>query len=175
MARTISNKVITARDLCLLAATAWSFARLPPSDRDCRHRNRDAGERGNGRSIASCPFKRGATGVEVPFHNNIIGNFMVYPYRIETNLLQLFAHPENSGFSIIYVINFEVDMVAKQKQTYLVTTFCFFYEFPLPSTLLLVYRCSDVPASKLLFKNVRIICQDAAASKPVKEFGIQSG
>jgi len=27
------------------------------------------------------------------FHNRIIGNFMVYKKRLETNLLQLFAHP----------------------------------------------------------------------------------
>jgi len=36
---------------------------------------------------------------------------MVYQDCIETNLLQLFAHPENSEwFSIIYVIVFEVNM-----------------------------------------------------------------
>jgi len=34
-----------------------------------------------------CPFKRRTMGTEVPFHNNIIGNFMVYQYRLETNLL----------------------------------------------------------------------------------------
>ena len=52
--------------------------------------------------IAPCPFERGATGAEVPFHNNVIGSFMVCQYRIETNLLQLFAHPENSEwFSMI--------------------------------------------------------------------------
>jgi len=32
---------------------------------------------------------------EVPFHNSITGNVMVYHDRLETNLLQLFAHPEN--------------------------------------------------------------------------------
>jgi len=35
----------------------------------------------------------------------MIGNFVVYEDRLETNLLQLFAHPENSEwFSIIYAI-----------------------------------------------------------------------
>jgi len=29
------------------------------------------------------------------FHNSIIGNFVVYQDRLETNLLQLFWHPEN--------------------------------------------------------------------------------
>jgi len=33
---------------------------------------------------------------EMVFHNRIIGNFMVYKDRLETNLLQLFAHPQNS-------------------------------------------------------------------------------
>jgi len=41
-------------------------------------------------------FHKGPTGAEVPFYKNIIGNFMVYQDRIETNLLQLFAHPETS-------------------------------------------------------------------------------
>jgi len=36
------------------------------------------------------------------FHNGIRGNFMVYQDQLETNLLQLFRHPENSEcFSII--------------------------------------------------------------------------
>jgi len=40
--------------------------------------------------------KGGETGAEAPFHNSIIGNFMVYQDRVEVNLLQLFAHPENT-------------------------------------------------------------------------------
>jgi len=44
--------------------------------------------------------------VEVPFHNNTIGNFMIYQSRLETNLLQLFAHSENwEWFSVLSVIN----------------------------------------------------------------------
>jgi len=46
-----------------------------------------------------CPpdlSKGGATEAEVPFHNIIIGNFTVYHDRLQTNSLQLFAHPENS-------------------------------------------------------------------------------
>jgi len=59
-------------------------------------------------------FQKGVTGAVVPFHNSIIGNFMVYQARIETNFLQLFAHPENSeGFSIISLIIFEANIVAK--------------------------------------------------------------
>jgi len=51
------------------------------------------------------------------FHNIIIGNFMVCKDRFETNLLQLFAHPQPSEwFSIICAIIFEVNVVAAQKQ-----------------------------------------------------------
>ena len=71
-----------------------------------------------------CLFKRGAAGVEVPFPNSTIGNSMVYQDRSETNLLQLFAHPENSQwFSIFSVFVFEVIVVAELK---LSTSFCFF-------------------------------------------------
>jgi len=53
------------------------------------------------------------------FHDSIIGNFMVYQDRLETNLLRLFRQPENSEwFSIISVIIFEVTIVDEQKQTY---------------------------------------------------------
>ena len=40
---------------------------------------------------APCPFIKGTAGAEVPFHECIIGNFMVCQDRIETNLLQLAA------------------------------------------------------------------------------------
>jgi len=50
---------------------------------------------------------------------------MAYEDRLETNLLQLLVHPENSEwFSIIFVIVFEVNIVAKQKQAKLVAIFC---------------------------------------------------
>jgi len=35
-----------------------------------------------------------ATGAEVPAHNSTKGNLIVYQDRLETYLLQLFAHPE---------------------------------------------------------------------------------
>jgi len=67
-----------------------------------------------------CPpalSKGGGTGAEVPFHNNVIGNFVVYQYRVETNLLQLFAHRETSeGFSIISVIIFEVNILLNRNK-----------------------------------------------------------
>jgi len=40
---------------------------------------------------------------------------MVYQDPLDTNLLQLFAHPENSEcFSVISVIIFEVNIAAEQ-------------------------------------------------------------
>jgi len=58
------------------------------------------------------PLKSGATASEVPLHRIIIGNFMVCQDRLQTNMLQLFKHPENSEwFSIISVVIFEVNIV----------------------------------------------------------------
>ena len=51
---------------------------------------------------------------------------MVYQDRLETYLLQLFAHPATSEqCSTISVIIFEVKIVAEQKQAILVTIFVF--------------------------------------------------
>ena len=47
-------------------------------------------------ALTPCPFNRGVTGAEVLFRNSTIGNLMFYHDRLETNLLQLFAHPDNS-------------------------------------------------------------------------------
>jgi len=60
---------------------------------------------------------KGTNGADVYFHKSIIGIFVVYQSRIETDLLKLCAHPENSEwFSVISVIIFEVEIVAEQKQ-----------------------------------------------------------
>ena len=58
-------------------------------------------------------------GGEVPFHNSIVGSFIFYEHRVETNLLGLFAHPENvQCCPIIFVILSEVNIVAAQNQAY---------------------------------------------------------
>jgi len=60
--------------------------------------------------------------------------------------MQLFEHPENSEWvSIISVIIFAVNIVAEQKQTYLLTIFLFFLSFHCLQLLLLPlpYRCSS--------------------------------
>jgi len=50
---------------------------------------------------------------------------MGYQDRLETNLLQLFAHqPTSEWFSIISAITFEINVVAAQKQAQ-VTNFLF--------------------------------------------------
>jgi len=67
--------------------------------------------------IAPLTFHKWGNGGRVPLYKSIIGNFMVYQDRIETNLLQLFVHPETSEwFFIISGIIFEVNIVADQKQ-----------------------------------------------------------
>jgi len=53
------------------------------------------GRRRAGGIATPCPLIRGSTGEEAPFHDNIIGNFVVDQDRLETDLLQLFARPEN--------------------------------------------------------------------------------
>jgi len=68
----------------------------------CVKRSNDAGKQESDTGIALCSFKKGRRCI---FHYNIVGNFMVYQDRIETNLLQLFAQQENSEwFSVISVI-----------------------------------------------------------------------
>jgi len=52
----------------------------------------EAGTGVNGRGTAPCLLKGGATGAQVPLHNSITSNFMIYQDRLEINLLQLFAH-----------------------------------------------------------------------------------
>jgi len=77
-------------------------------------------------ALLPCPYIRGTTGALVPFHNSIIGHFIVYKDRVERNLLQLFAHPEDSKwFSIIFFIIFEINIVAEQKQAQLITIILF--------------------------------------------------
>jgi len=47
-------------------------------------------------ALPPCPFIREAWGTEVPFYKCTIGKFMVYQDRLETDLIQLLAHPETS-------------------------------------------------------------------------------
>jgi len=62
----------------------------------------------------------GMTGAEVPFHSsNIDRRCRGLSISAETNLLQLFAHPEHSDcFFIISVNILEANFVAEQKQAY---------------------------------------------------------
>jgi len=74
---------------------------------------------------------------------------MVYQDGLDANLLQLFAHPENSElFSTISLVIFEVNIATEWKQLKRSGNDIFvFCKYPLPSTLLLPYRCSGVPAA----------------------------
>jgi len=70
------------------------------------------------KSHAQIPaFRKGSSGADVSFRNSIIGNFIVYQDRIETDLLKLCARPENpEWFSVISIIIFVIKIVAEQKQ-----------------------------------------------------------
>jgi len=64
---------------------------------------------GNGQitcPVRYLPFRKGSNGADLPFHNSITGKFILYQDRIETVLLKLYAHPENSEWlSVISVID----------------------------------------------------------------------
>jgi len=64
--------------------------------------------------------------VNAPFHDSTIGKFMICHDLLETKLVQLFAHSENSEcFTMISVITFEVNIAVEQKQALLETRFLF--------------------------------------------------
>ena len=95
------------------------------------------------------------------FHNSIIGNFMFYQDQLETYLLQLFGHPENSEwFSILYVAIFEVNIVDEQKQTWLVTIFLFF-------KVSIALNCFTAPPALSLLRHpwICMLCQQTSSKR----------
>ena len=93
------------------------------------------------------------------FHNSIIGNFMVYQDWLETKLLQLFEHPENSEwFSTNFVIIFEVSIVDEQKQTYLLTFCLFFTSFHCSQ----LFYCSSCPTAAPASLNMHVVSTNFA-------------
>jgi len=101
--------------------------------------------------MPTLPFHKGATGQRCLYHNSIIVNFTVYQNWIQTNLLQLFAHPENSEwFSVIpVIIIFEVNIVAERKQAYWQHFFVFSKFFSSALNFFTAYRSSGIPGFKL--------------------------
>jgi len=72
------------------------------------------------------------------FHHSIVGNFMVYQDRIETNLLQLFAQQGNSEwFSIISVVILRSILLLNRNKN-IGNDLLVFYKFPFPSTFILL-------------------------------------
>ena len=78
--------------------------------------------------IAPLPFEKGGRGAFSQQHHR----WFHYQHRLETNLLQLLAHSENS--ECFFIIVFVVNIVDEQKQTKLV-------KFPLLSTLYCLWTC----------------------------------
>jgi len=65
----------------------------------------------------TCPFERRAMGTDVPFYSGIVGDFIVYRDRIETDLLKLCTHPENSEwFSVIFFIIFRSTLLLNRNK-----------------------------------------------------------
>jgi len=86
--------------------------------------NYSQGRRNGGAIRGHCPppFERGGQRGHKCLLTSIMSNFMIYQHQLETNLLQLFAHTENSEwFSIISVISFEVNIVAKHVNAKIMT------------------------------------------------------
>jgi len=52
----------------------------------------DAGTGVHDGVLPPCLLRGRVMGAQVPLRNSIISNFMIYQDRLETNLLQLFAH-----------------------------------------------------------------------------------
>ena len=81
---------------------------------------KDNGELGHDGGIASWPFKMEATGAEVPFDNSITGYLTVYQDQLEKIYCSFSPTQkiQNVFFFIIFVIIFEVNIVAEQKQAH---------------------------------------------------------
>ena len=76
--------------------------------------NRDAGEQGHDVAFPPCLFNRGATGRMCLYHNSITGKFMDYQKWIQTFIAAIRAPRK---FRMVFY-NFEVNIVAEQKQSY---------------------------------------------------------
>jgi len=98
--------------------------------------------------IAPFPFQKKETGPEVPFHNSIIGYFMVYQDRLETNLLQ----PPRK-FTIVFdnLCYYFWGKPCWWTETNIIGNDCFvFHKLPLRLNSFTApppFRCSGVPVS----------------------------
>jgi len=92
-------------------------------------------------------FEKWITRAEVPFHNRITGNFMVYQDRLETIYCSYSRTQKIQNVFLCFFYFFLGQHVAAQKQVQLVTIFVFLeVSIALNSfTAPLTYRCSGVP------------------------------
>ena len=88
---------------------------LPVAFRDNRERGR----------CFFCSFKKEAKGAEVTFHNSIIGNFMVSKIYLKQICMAAIHAATTFMFFYISLIIFEVNIIARQKQTCWWRIFCF--------------------------------------------------
>ena len=114
----------------------------------CVKRSKDARKQESDRGISLCSFKRGRRHL---FHYSIVGNFMVYQDRIETNLLQLFAQQENSEWFQSFPLAFLRLILLLNRNKNIGKHLLVFYKFPFPRTFILLplpYRCFSGPEKK---------------------------
>jgi len=89
---------------------------------------RDAGEGGND-GVLPLPLWEGGNRGRRAFHNRLTKNCMVFQDKLETNLLHLFAHSQNSEwFSINFAIIFE-EKICCPKTSTMGNDFCFLQVF----------------------------------------------
>jgi len=70
----------------------------------------------NGSIAPPCPLKGWATGAQVSLHNSMMGTFMFCQDGLKTNLMQLFAHAENSEWFSI-TLSIERNPFSAENQT----------------------------------------------------------
>jgi len=116
---------------------------------------RDVGEWGH----SLLTFLKGANVADVPFHNSIMRDFMVYQDRLETNLLQLFAYTENSEWFSNFPFFFLSSTLLLNRNKH--NWFRFFYYFLWVSIALnsftasLPFCCSVIPVLHAIFSEIR--------------------
>jgi len=119
------------------------------------HFSRDAGKQWNDGAIGPCLYKMGA---EVPFHNRIIDNFMVYQDRFETNLLQLKRTYEiQNGF--LYLLLFLSSTLLLRNNKHNWQIFLFFTSFHCPQHFYCPPCPTGVPASLLAIFCKPYLCE----------------
>ena len=105
-----------------------------------------------------CPFKRGAVVAKVSFHNNTIGNFMVYQDRLEINLSAIWA-PGKFRMSVYNFGNYFYGQHCWWTETNIFgKDFCVFFNFHCPQ----LFYCSPCPTAAPASLNMHVVSTNFA-------------